>query len=199
MSYERTLGNEAVDDIGMPVNGQPQPPIWPLIIGSHGGYMEVRSTPADGACGVGTYPCKHPGIDVFGMQGTEVRAPENGTVVLAADGSSSPVGGYGPWVIIIQGDGGRFHLLGHLDPFAASSPLGAQVSAGDVVGVTSSANHTHWEVRRTMIPDFANGESNQTNNFDPVQWLHEQAGFGAIGSIVLLGAAAVLFWMLWRK
>ncbi len=198
-AYRPALGTTDVDT-PIPVPGQAQPPIWPLQIGNHGGYMEVRSTPADGACGVGTYPCKHPGLDVVGMAGTPVKAPDSGTVVLAMDGSGSPVGGYGPWVLIIQSSvDGKFHLLGHLDPTLASqAPVGATVTAGDVVGVTSSANHTHWEVRQAMTPNFAAGETNADNNMDPQDWLAGRQGVAGWTSVLLLGAAAGLFYLLWR-
>jgi murein DD-endopeptidase MepM/ murein hydrolase activator NlpD len=185
-------------DTSVPVPGQAQPPIWPLIIGGHGGFMEVRSSPADGACGVGTYPCKHPGIDVVGKPGTPVMAPEDGTIVFVADGSSSPVGGYGPWVVIIAGKSGRYHLLGHLEPGTSGmGPIGMPVRAGQQVGTVSSAYHTHWEVRTKAIPDFAHGESNATNNLDPVQWLREQGS--AFGSLLLIGAAGLLFYLLWSR
>ncbi len=184
----------------VPVPGNAQPPIWPLVIGGHGRYMEVRSTPADGACGVGSYPCKHPGIDVVGKPGTRVMAPEDGTVVAIAPGSSSPWGGYGPWLVVIGGRSGRYHLLAHLDPATASmAPIGMTVRAGDPVGTVSSAWHTHWEVRTKAIPDFAHGESNATNNLDPVEWLRAQAGLASLGSLMLLGAAGVLFYLLWSR
>lgn len=182
---------------GAPEPGKPQPPIYPLQIGDHGGWLEVRSSPADGACGVHGYPCKHPGIDVAGAAGTPVVAPESGSVVMVGDGNSAPFVGYGPWFVIIQGDSGKFHFLGHLEPAASSmAPMGAQVSAGDQVGTTSSANHTHWEVRDKMVPDFAAGEDNFTNNSDPVGWL-ETAAIG-IGAALIVGGA-LLFWYLLRS
>jgi murein DD-endopeptidase MepM/ murein hydrolase activator NlpD len=187
----RGLGSTDID-VGAPEYGRPQPPIWPLKQGSHGGYLEVRRSPADGACGVGSYPCVHPGLDVAGAQGTPVRAPESGTVVNVADGTSSPFGGYGPWVVVIQGASGKFHLLGHLEPATASmAEVGQEVTAGDVVGTVSGANHTHWEVRSRAFPDFAGGESNATNNSDPVLWLR-LARVGITGKVLLIGATAVL-------
>lgn len=187
-------------DTPIPVPGRAQPPIWPLKVGAYGGFMQVRSSPAEGACGIGTYPCKHPGVDVVGDMGARVNAPESGTVVLAADGSSSPVGGYGPWVVIIEGDSGKYHLLGHLSPLTASMALvGTKVVAGQQVGTVSSAYHTHWEVRSKAIPDFTHGESNATNNSDPIQWLSERNLLGDMGSILLLGAAATLLYLLWDR
>jgi murein DD-endopeptidase MepM/ murein hydrolase activator NlpD len=183
-----------------PEPGRPQPPIYPLQVGAHGGWLEVRSTPADGSCGVSGYPCKHPGLDVAGPAGTSVVAPESGAVVMAGTGSQAPFVGYGPWFIIIQGqDSGRFHFLGHLDPVTSSmAPIGAPVVAGDQVGITSSANHTHWEVRDKMVPDFAVGEDNFTNNEDPLGWL-SGASMGIFGTALLVGGAALFLWLLFSE
>jgi len=181
-----------------PAPGEPQPPIWPLLIGSHGGWLEVRSSPADGSCGVSGYPCRHPGIDVAGTSGTPVVAPETGTITLAGDGNSAPFVGYGPWFVVIQGDSGKFHLLAHLDPAGATAaPVGAAVTAGQVIGTTSSANHTHWEVRDKAVPDYESGETNATNNSDPLGWL-AQAALG-VGAVLVIGGAAVLIWLLLRR
>lgn len=183
----------------LPQPGKPQPPIFPLQVGSHGGWLEVRATPADGSCGVHGYPCKHPGLDVAGSAGTPVVAPETGTVVMAGDGASPPFVGYGPWFAIVQGDdSGKFHFLAHLEPAAASmAPVGARVTAGDQIGTTSSANHTHWEVRDKAVPDFASGEDNFTNNSDPLGWL-SMASVGSVGAILIGGGAALFLWLLFR-
>jgi hypothetical protein len=74
------------------------------------------------------------------------------------------------------------------------APIGAPVVAGDQVGITSSANHTHWEVRDKMVPDFAVGEDNFTNNEDPLGWL-SGASMGIFGTALLVGAALFL-WLL---
>lgn len=191
----RPLGATPVETEA-PEPGRPQPPIYPLQVGAHGGWLEVRSTPADGSCGVHGYPCKHPGLDAAGAAGTSVVAPESGTVVAVGDGSAAPFVGYGPWFVIIQGqNSGKFHFLGHLEPLTSSmAPMGAQVVAGDQVGVTSSANHTHWEVRDKVVPDFAAGEDNFTNNSDPLGWL-SGASMG-IGTALLVGGAALFLWLL---
>jgi murein DD-endopeptidase MepM/ murein hydrolase activator NlpD len=175
-----------------PLVGVIQAPITPTTVSPHGGYNYVRSTPADGACGVGTYPCVHPGSDVVGASGTPVHAPEDGQVVATADGAGAPFGGYGPWVVVLQGKSGWFHLLGHLDPIKAPlAPAGIVVKAGQILGTTSSANHVHWEVRRKAVPDFAKGESNKTNNIDPFDWLR-QFGSPGTGWILLAAVAAVV-------
>lgn len=180
-----------------PEPGRPQPPIYPLEIGAHGGYLEVRATPADGSCGVHGYPCQHPGVDVAGVAGTPVVAPESGAVVMAGDGAAAPFVGYGPWFAVIQGDSGKFHLLGHLEPATAGmAAVGQAVTAGQQVGVTSSANHTHWEVRDKAVPDFANGETNFSNNTDPIGWLALALG---AGTLLLVGGAALFLWLLSRR
>jgi murein DD-endopeptidase MepM/ murein hydrolase activator NlpD len=200
MSYVRpsvALGATSVAT-DAPEPGRPQPPIYPLEVGAHGAWREVRSSPADGACGVHGYPCQHPGVDVAGIAGTPVVAPENGTVVMVGDGNSAPFVGYGPWFIIIQGESGKFQFLGHLEPLSAGmAPMGTQVTAGQQVGVTSSANHTHWEVRTNMVPDFANGEDNFSNNTDPLGWL-AMAMLGA-GTVLIVGGAALFLWLLLRR
>jgi murein DD-endopeptidase MepM/ murein hydrolase activator NlpD len=128
-----------------------------------------------------------------------VVAPENGTVVAAGDGNSAPFVGYGPWFIVIQGDGGKFHFLGHLDTAtAAMAPIGSSVGAGQTIGVTSSANHTHWEVRNKVVPDFAAGEDNFSNNSDPLGWL-SLAPYGGIGTMLVVGGSALLLWLAYRR
>lgn len=202
MGYTRTtpvgLGATPIPT-DAPVPGQPQPPIYPLQIGSHGAWLEVRASPADGDCGVHGYPCQHPGVDVAGMAGTPVVAPESGTIAVATDGASPPFVGYGPWVVILQGDSGKFHLLGHLEPAAASMAIvGMAVTAGQVLGTTSSANHTHWEVRDKVVPD--PGQDNFANNTDPLAWLTLQAlGLGAVGPVLIIGGLAVVAWLLLRR
>lgn len=199
MGYLHALSGTPVD-VPIPAPGDPQPPIWPLVVGAHGGYLETRSTPADGSCGVSGYPCRHPGLDVAGTSGTPVVAPESGTVVAAGDGSAAPFVGYGPWLVIIAGrDSGKFHLLAHLEPAtAAMAEVGREVAAGDAIGATSSANHTHWEVRDQPVPDFAAGQTNFDNNSDPLAWL-AAAQRGALGTALIVGSAALFLWLLWRR
>lgn len=195
-AYRPALGATAIDT-ATPGAGSPQSPIWPLIVGNNGAYLAVRSSPAQGACGVGSYPCKHPGVDVNGRAGTPVKAPETGVIVAAADGSAAPWRGYGPWLVVIRGDAsGKFHLLAHLDPNArAMAPIGLRVSAGTVIGKVSSANHTHWELRKQLTP--GSGGTNFTNNLDPIAWLRA-SGMG-IGQVLLGGGAAFLLYLIWRR
>lgn len=183
-----------------PSPGRPQPPIYPLIQGGHGGYLEERLSPADGSCGVGSYPCRHPGLDVFGMYGTPVVAPENGTIIVSTDGNSAPFGGYGPWIIVIAGESGKFHLLGHLDPAnAGMAPQGAQVRAGDQVGTTSGANHTHWEVRDVAVPDYAHGQTGFDIISNPILWLATAPVGGPLGALLVVGSAAVFLFAVIRR
>lgn len=173
-------------------------PITPMIVSPHGGYLYARTSPSEGSCATHSYPCYHPGLDVVGRAGTPVVAPEDGIVHTTAPGSGPPFTGYGPWVVIIQGKSGRFHLLAHLDPDKRGmAPTGTRVSAGQQVGVTSSANHVHWEVRKKPVPDFGKGESNRTNNLDPVAWLKGASLSGV--AIVLAAAGAAAAYLVARR
>ena len=109
---------------------------------------------------------------------------------LVADGSAPPFVGYGPYLVIIRGDSGVFHLLAHLDPSGAgAAPMGSRVTEGQVIGRTSSANHTHWEVRRSPVPP--SGKTNLDNNLDPIAWMNG-------GSILFLAAVAAGGFVLWK-
>ncbi len=168
----------------------PQPPILPLTVPRTGGYKAARNSPADGSCGTHPYPCYHPGVDCEGPQGTVVRAPEDGTVVFVADGSAPPWVGYGPYLILIQGKSGYFQLLAHLEPGSATVGVGSAVVAGQPVATTSNENHTHWEVRKKVTPNYAANETNLDNNLDPLSWLSLQRG-GKTLLVLALGGAAV--------
>lgn len=198
------LGLGDVFDVGTPEPGRPQTPIFPFRFNTGGGgFGQVRNSAGDGGCPNQKYPCTHPGIDVAGGPGTVVVAPEDGVVVQAADGTSSPFGGYGPWVILIAGKSGRYHLLAHLAPENRfDAPIGKPVRAGDRVG-TVFFDHTHWEVRKKPIPDFAHGDTNMANNENPQTWLTlARVGLGGVGVQGLLlvgGAAALLGVILYRR
>lgn len=203
MTYlRRQLGDDATAGVSFYGITGPQAPITPFVVGNNGCYECVRASAAQGSCGGGPYPCKHPGTDTNGTQGTTVVAPEDGVIVAVQNGASSPFGGYGPWVIVIQGASGKFHLLGHLDPATSSmSALGDNVTAGQPVGTTSSANHTHWEVRDKLTPNFASGEDNFGNNSDPEIWLATAPVLEAVGGTtgaVLIVAGLALLWLLWK-
>lgn len=176
----------------------PQPPILPLSWPRTGFYKAARNSAADGSCGTHAYPCYHPGLDVLGAQGTTVRAPENGTVVFLADGSAAPWVGYGPFLVLIKGSS-YYHLLAHLQPGTVTVGVGQAVTAGDPIGQTSSAAHTHWEVRRKVTPDYASGETNLDNNLDPMDWLAGARGGKILLALALGGGAVALALYLRRR
>lgn len=119
--------------------------------------MYTRTGPGEGSCAGRGYPCVHGGLDLAGEAGTPVRAPEDGVSVWWGDGSARPGTGYGPGWRILRGRSGTYHMLAHLDlpdlrRRMGSHPMheytdGVRVREGDVVGVTSAANHVHWETR----------------------------------------------------
>jgi len=183
----------------MPVPGTPQPPIWPLVVGNNGGFMAVRASSAQGSCGVSGYPCKHPGVDVNGAPGRAVGSPVSGVIVQVSDGTSSPFSGYGPYLAIVRGDDdGLYHMVAHMARGTSSlAYAGRRVRAGDQIGTVSSYNHVHWELRKKPVPAFAAGESNATNNLDPIAWLSSSRMFtGIAGNLLLLGTAGLLFYLL---
>lgn len=119
----------------------------------------------------------HAGIDV-GARGQIVIAPENGTIEVVARASyaadaprrSAPPGwaGYGPVVVVLKGDSGYFHLLGHMSSTTALTRQ--RVGFGDRIGVIDRrANHLHWEVRRVLKPPA--GVATIEICDDPVRWL----------------------------
>lgn len=199
MTY-MALGSTPVETPA-PAPGSPQSPIYPLVIGNFGGYLFERRSPAEGSCGVSTYPCRHPGLDVYGRYGTPVVAPESGVVVAVANGGSSPWVGYGPWLVVVRGDvSGKYHLLAHLDTSTANLvTMGQRVSAGDRVGVVSAANHTHWEVRKKLVPDWKLGENNYNNGIDPVAWLQSAKSTSAAIAALALGGLGLLAILVYRQ
>jgi len=136
----------------------------------NGRWGTERITAAQGACGVGKHPCVHSGLDLAGAAGTRVYAPEDLSIDSVATGALPPFRGYGPGVMLARGkQTGFYHLFAHLEygsiPSAKvpgdwlddlrtigpvwdrDSSQRRQLRAGELVGVTSSANHSHWEVR----------------------------------------------------
>lgn len=182
----------------IPVPGSPQPPVYPLIVGNNGGFMAVRASSAQGSCGASGYPCKHPGVDVNVAPGRAIASPVSGVIVQVADGSSAPFSGYGPYLAIIHGDDdGLYHLVAHMAREGASLVYpGRRVVAGDKIGIGSGYNHVHWELRKRAVPLFSAGESNATNNLDPIAWLSSSRTISKLAPVILLGTAAVLFYLL---
>jgi murein DD-endopeptidase MepM/ murein hydrolase activator NlpD len=185
-------------EIAFPALVGPQPPILPLSVPRTGGFKAARLSPADGACGVHPYPCYHPGIDAGGVQGTVVRYPEDGTIVLVATGSAPPWEGYGPFLALVKGASGYYHLLAHLEPGSVLGGVGAQGKAGQPIAKTSSANHTHWEVRKKVTPNYSANETNLDNNIDPMQWLSMARG-GATKLLIVAGGLAVAIALYLRR
>lgn len=103
----------------------------------------------------------HWGVDLAGVRGTWVRAPEAGTVVDVATSTRRPWTGYAP-VVFVRGVSGWYHLLAHTWPLVA---VGDAVAEGQAVGQTGAENHVHWEVRRGKTPTGA------SNTIDPWRWL----------------------------
>lgn len=113
------------------------PNLWPIegpITSSFG----ERQDPFNGE---GAF---HRGIDISGTMGEPVRAPADGTVLMAG-----PASGYGQEVMLDHGHG--IHTLyGHLSGFAVTT--GQDVHRGEVIGYVGSEGrstgpHLHYEVR----------------------------------------------------
>lgn len=144
-------------------------PRWPIAnprATPHGKWGYTR-TKGQGSCGTKPYPCIHQGLDLAGPKGTEVYAPEDCSVDSVSTGAMMPFRGYGPGVILMRGTKtGVYHLLAHLDPATIPSPTvpgefwdyatrpifsdhsnRRQIKEGELVGLTSEANHVHWETR----------------------------------------------------
>lgn len=158
-------------------------PTGPFSLHATGCYGCVRWTPADGGCGISSYPCVHWGMDLFSST-RDVWAPEGGEVVAVADGSSAPWSGYGPGIIAIKGDSGKYLMMAHLGSIEVTK--GQRVREGQHIGMYSpSYGHTHFEVRHNLT-----GPSS-TNTMDPYAWI---AGERAMLALKLGGAAALAYW-----
>jgi hypothetical protein len=118
------------------------PNLWPIegpITSSFG----ERQDPFNGE---GAF---HRGIDISGTVGQPVRAPADGTVLMAG-----PASGYGQEVMLDHGHG--IHTLyGHLSAFAVTA--GEDVHRGEIIGYVGSEGrstgpHLHYEVRLHDTP-----------------------------------------------
>ena len=114
----------------------------------------------------------HAGIDLAAAPGTPVLSPEAGRVVLIElDADASPAwAGYGPALVIMEGQSGVFHRLTNLAREGIAVRVGDIVqSSGVRVGRISGLSHTHWEVlvqpRRTA--PYATVEL----SLDPLAWV----------------------------
>lgn len=158
----------------------------PLHIGNNGSYKFVRKTPADGGCGVGTYPCTHWGVDLVAAAGARVVSPVDGHVVYAV-GAIPPFKGFDPAVCVIEdadtSEPHRYHLLGHLDYYRSRDFFGDNhnggwptlvrkpVRAGQVVGIIGGYLHTHWQVQSKP---YQQGSTWAQITTDPVAWAHRR-------------------------
>ena len=124
--------------VALPVGPMPSPSaagfIWPLegTLTSGFGYRWGRM---------------HEGIDISVPEGTPIRAAASGTVILMQSEYES--GGYGNYTCIDHG-GGLSTCYAHQSSFSTS--VGAQVSQGDVIGLSGNTGHStgphlHFEVR----------------------------------------------------
>lgn len=167
----------------------------PLRIGNNGDYAFVRRTPADGGCGVGTYPCTHWGLDLVALPGSRVVSPVNGFVVYAV-GAVPPFKGFDPAVCVIEdedaGESHRYHLLGHLDYYQSRGFFGDNhvngtptrirkpVRAGQVVGIIGGYRHTHWQVQSRP---YQQGATWREITIDPKVWAKRRGAVWSAPSI----------------
>ena len=115
----------------------------------------------------------HAGVDLASPPGTLVRAPEAGVVAVVGFADSLPPTdgwrwrGYGPEIVLLRGDSGRWHLLSHLRN--ARVAVGERVEAGATVGEISHLRHVHWEVLTRARP--GRGQAVAEISLDPLAWL----------------------------
>jgi murein DD-endopeptidase MepM/ murein hydrolase activator NlpD len=169
---------------------------WPtssFVLAGTRDYGAVRRTPADGGCGIGSYPCTHYGMDLVPKDGdSRVFAPESGTIVDIAF-NTTPYVGYGPSTINMRGVSGQFHLLAHLDPDTIAVQPGQKVLEGTLLARFDAAHaHTHYEVRKQRIGP------NATNTIDPKKWQASNSIFGQAVTLGLLIGAGWLSYKIWK-
>lgn len=166
----------------------PRYPTGPFTLHRTGCYGCYRYSSADGACGVAGYPCRHWGDDLFATT-RDVVAPDSGTVVAVSDGNSAPWVGYGPGVVVIKGDSGKYLLMGHLQFPSIQVAVGQRVREGDPLAQFDPAiAHTHFEVRHALTGPSA------TNTMAPSSWVHGRLILAAELAALALGA-----WWLTRR
>lgn len=166
-------------------------PLSPYKVTPNGEYRWVRRT-KDGGTRL------HYGLDMRPLvERAWCVAPERAVVRYVdrdASADATPLGGYGPGALILDGALGYYHVLAHLEPDSIPSHLvpGAVVRCGERVGriAPSTAsepnlNHVHWEVRRAVTPPA--GVARGEYVIDPRRWLAMRQ-LGAVGAV---GAALV--------
>lgn len=137
-----TLTTADLGSLGWPVDGR--------VV-----YRFGRATQPNGAT------IRWNGIGIAAPAGTQVRAVESGTVVLAA-----PFEGYGPTVVLSHG-GGYYSLYLYLRNLAVAE--GAEVQRGQTVGsvggeTTPEGSHLEFQIRAP------GGQA-----VDPLTWLRKRA------------------------
>lgn len=161
-------------------------PTAPYSTHRTGCYGCKRISSADGACGVHGYPCTHWGVDTFTIGGVRnVWAPEDGTVVSVADGSSPPWSGYGPGIVLLKGKSGWYHMMAHLTYSSIQVRPGQVIAEGAPIALFDPGiAHCHYEVRRMPT-----GPS-EMNTVNPEEW-HRDHGGSVLGKLLLLGGLFV--------
>lgn len=168
----------------------------PAIVGNNGSYGFVRRTPADGGCGVGSYPCTHRGVDLVAPDGTRVVSPVSGWVRYSV-GAIPPFKGFDPHIVVIEEDNPdeeyRFHLIGHLDYYRSRgyfgdnhsggwpTKIGTRVTAGQVIGVVGGYHHIHWQNQKQAYQ--SNGQTWATMTQDPLAWARRRGAIYVAPSI----------------
>lgn len=162
----------------------------PVRVTPHGAFGFQRKSASDGRCGYkNKYPCTHLGVDLAAKKGTPVYAPERCRVVISAsDNVTPPLRGFGPGAVVLLGDSGMRHILGHLDPDWWTSPAwqvpqslfdgfigparapseGRIYREGEQVGVIAK-DHVHWEL------------STKGKRYDPIAWAQGRGAVAAGG------------------
>lgn len=161
----------------------------------------------------------HLGVDLTGSPGQAVLAPESGVVtdVLGsadperADNTklpgtstsakrgfpriAAPWDGYGPGIVVVRGDDGKFHLMAHLATQTVAE--GDRVAEGQRIGtmathVGASGSHVHWEVRGHAVDTF---QGRAADVVDPGRWVAGSSGASTSSSWLWL----FLLWAISRR
>jgi murein DD-endopeptidase MepM/ murein hydrolase activator NlpD len=138
-SLETTFG---VNDAAAWGSADDAPSLWP-VVGPITSSFGERQDPFNGE---GAF---HKGIDISAELGQAVRAPADGTVLMAG-----PASGYGREVLIDHGRGIET-VYGHLSGFAVTA--GQDVRRGEIIGYVGSEGrstgpHLHYEIRIHEAP-----------------------------------------------
>ena len=132
----------------------------------------------------------HAGVDIVHPKWTKksdsyriVYAPESGIIV---ESKKDVLDSYGPWVIILKGDSGVYHLLAHLsrDPKEIFVKVNQEVLVNQALAKydisQQTFKHVHWEVRPDIhwhgkkIPGTSTPLSRYNKwrwTYDPIKWI----------------------------